>query len=277
MAVRMGRRTAPCYAAAAMDAKTVQKYWDGNAEAWVELSQAGYDKCRDLVNTPGFLACLPDVSGQRGLDLGCGETTNTRRVARRGATMRGIDISDGMLDGARRLERDEPLEIEVQRASMDALPFADGSFDFCVSFMAMMDCQNQPGALAEAYRVLRPGGFLQFSITHPVTSTPVRYWVRDEAGRKQALALAHYFDAQDGDIEEWIFGAAPGETTHGYEKFKIPRFHRTVSGWINEILAAGFVLEHVAEPQPDPELAAREPYVADMGLMPYSMVFRGRK
>ena len=260
-----------------MDEKTVRAYWDGNAKAWVELSQAGYDKCRDLVNTPGFLACLPDVSGLRGLDLGCGETSNTRRIAALGASMTGIDISDGMLDGARRLEEREPIGVQVRRASMDALPFDDASFDFCVSFMAMMDCQNHPGALAEAYRVLRPGGFLQFSITHPVTTTPVRYWVRDEAGNKQALALSSYFDGEHGTLEEWIFGAAPDEATAGYDKFRIPVFHRTLSSWINELIAAGFVLEYTAEPHPDPEVAAREPYVADMGMMPYVMIFRGRK
>ena len=260
-----------------MDEATVRAHWNGNAKAWVALSQAGYDKCRDLVNTPGFLAILPPVGGLAGLDLGCGETTNTRRVAARGAVMTGIDISEGMLEGAVALERQDPMNITTHRASMDALPFEDASFDFCVSFMAMMDCQNQGGALSEAFRVLRPGGFLQFSITHPATTTAVRYWVRDEGGRKLALATAGYFETADGDVEEWIFGAAPAEATEGLSNFTVPRFHRTLSGWLNAIADAGFVLERTAEPRPTPELAAADPYVADMAMVPYTIVFRARK
>jgi hypothetical protein len=34
-------------------------YWDRNADTWIELSRAGYDLYRDLVNTPAFLAMLP--------------------------------------------------------------------------------------------------------------------------------------------------------------------------------------------------------------------------
>lgn len=260
-----------------MDAKTVQHYWDANAEAWVALSQAGYDKCRDLVNTPAFMACLPSVDGLRGLDLGCGETANTRRIATLGAHMSGVDISERMLQAARALEAREPLGIDVHHASMDALPFEDESFDFCVSFMAMMDCQNQPGALAEVHRVLRPGGFLQFLITHPVTSTAVRYWIRDGAGARQALALSGYFDNEPGSIEEWTFGSAPEEVKRGYEQFKIPRFHRTLSDWINTVLAAGLVLEHAGEPRPTQQIAHQEPYVAGMAMMPYSLLLRARK
>ena len=59
--------------------------WEHNAAAWVELSRAGYDVYRDLVNTPAFLAMLPDVAGLVGIDLGCGEGHNTRLVRDRGA------------------------------------------------------------------------------------------------------------------------------------------------------------------------------------------------
>jgi ubiquinone/menaquinone biosynthesis C-methylase UbiE len=44
-------------------------------------------------------------------------------------------------------------------------------------------------ALAEVYRVVRPGGFVQFSIEHPFATVPVRSWIRDENGDKLALAV----------------------------------------------------------------------------------------
>lgn len=57
------------------------------------LSRLGYDRCRDLFNTPTFLRMLADVAGLRGLDIGCGEGHNTRLLHRRGARMTGIDIA----------------------------------------------------------------------------------------------------------------------------------------------------------------------------------------
>ncbi len=49
-----------------------------------DLARAGFDVYRDALNTPAFLAVLPDVRGQRGLDVGCGEGHNTRLLAERG-------------------------------------------------------------------------------------------------------------------------------------------------------------------------------------------------
>ena len=76
-----------------MDHNEVGRMWDENAEVWTRLAREGYDVYRDYVNTPVFLAMLPDVSGLSGLDIGCGEGHNTRLVAGRGAKMTALDIS----------------------------------------------------------------------------------------------------------------------------------------------------------------------------------------
>jgi SAM-dependent methyltransferase len=77
-----------------VDDNEVGRYWDRNAPAWTQLARAGYDTYRDLLNTPAFLDLLPDVTGLTGLDVGCGEGSNTRLVvAGRGARMYGVDIS----------------------------------------------------------------------------------------------------------------------------------------------------------------------------------------
>jgi trans-aconitate methyltransferase len=91
-----------------MDHGEVGGYWDRNADSWIELSRAGYDVYRDLVNTPAFLAMLPDVTGSTGLDLGCGEGHNTRLLARRGARMRAIDLAWRFLEAVVAEERREP-------------------------------------------------------------------------------------------------------------------------------------------------------------------------
>src|SRR5262245_17475433 len=77
-----------------MDHEEVGRLWNGNAEAWTKLARAGFDVYRDYLNTPAFLALLPDIAGLTGLDIGCGEGHNTRLLARRGARVTGIDIAE---------------------------------------------------------------------------------------------------------------------------------------------------------------------------------------
>jgi SAM-dependent methyltransferase len=145
-----------------MDHEEVGRFWNANADAWTKLARAGYDIYRDYLNTPAFFAILPDVNGLAGLDIGCGEGHNTRLLAKRGARMTAIDIAQVFIDYAKQAEEDEPLGIDYRVASAVNLPFAEAAFDFATGFMSFMDIPETRRVLAEAYRVLRPGGFLQF-------------------------------------------------------------------------------------------------------------------
>lgn len=260
-----------------MDHREVGRLWDGNADAWTKLSRAGYDIYRDWLNTPAFLGMLPDVRGLAGLDIGCGEGHNTRLLAQRGARMTGIDISARFIAHAQEAEARDPLGIRYATARAVELPFPDASFDFATAFMSLMDMPEHDLALAQAFRVLRPGGFLQFSITHPCFNTPHRKLLRDEHGKEIALEVGGYFQNIDGRIEEWHFGAAPPEVKATLPKFKVPRFHRTVSSWLNLLIDAGFTIERLAEPFADEDTARRCPGVADTRLVAYFLHVRARK
>jgi SAM-dependent methyltransferase len=258
-----------------MDSREVGKVWDVNAPAWIELSRAGYDVYRDLLNTPAFLAMLPDVAGRTGLDLGCGEGHNTRLLAQRGATMVGLDISAVMALAATDGDRSSPT-ITVVVADGLTLPFGDGSFDFVVAFMSLMDMPEPPRVLAEVARVLRPGGFVQLSVTHPFTNTPVRRWVHDESGQRVALATGGYFD-EVPYTETWLFGAAPDAVRSRHQPFAVPRFPLTMAGWLNAIAVAGLVLEEAGEPCVSEATAAAHPEVADTRLAPCFLHLRARR
>ena len=122
-----------------MDESEVGKYWNENAPAWTALSRAGYDTYRDVLNKPAFFDMLPSVGGLRGLDIGCGEGYNTRLLAKRGAQVTAVDISESFVRAAREAERDEPLGIDYQLASASQLPFETAFFDFAISTMCLMD------------------------------------------------------------------------------------------------------------------------------------------
>lgn len=259
-----------------MDHAEVGRYWDQNADTWTELTRAGYDIYRDLVNTPALLAMLPDLTGRNGLDLGCGEGHNTRLLARRGAQMTAVDIAGRFIDAAVAEERHRPLGIRYLHSSAVALPFQDGAFDFVVAFMSLMDMPDLASVLAEVHRVLRPGGFLQFSIEHPCTAPPGSGWVTDQDGRRVARAMAGYFDQQP-HVDTWIFGAAPVDLRRNRRPFRIPRFPRTLGAWLNAIASAGLIVEAADEPYADEAAIARHPQLEGTRIAPLFLHLRCRK
>ena len=185
-----------------MDHEEVGRFWNTNADAWTKLARAGYDVYRDYLNTPAFFDLLPNVAGLAGLDIGCGEGHNSRLLAKRGAQVTAIDIAENFIANARQVEAHEPLDIAYRVASAVDLPFAEGTFDFATAFMSFMDIPETDRVLAEARRVLKPCGFLQFSISHPCFDTPHRRNLRDAHGLTYAIEVGDYFRNLDGEVDE---------------------------------------------------------------------------
>lgn len=260
-----------------MDHREVGRFWNENAETWTHLARLGYDVYRDFLNTPAFFEMLPPITGLTGLDLGCGEGHNTRLLARRGAKVTAIDIAEVFLRYAMEEEKRERLGIEYVLGSAVELPFADESFDFAVGFMSLMDIPEVEEVLAEAIRVLKPNGFLQFSIEHPCFATPHRRKVRDDQGRTLAVEVGGYFSDRDGEIEEWLFGSAPMKLRQSLPKFRIPRFRKSLSEWLNLVLKSGFVLEAFQEPYPDERVIEECPKLQDAQIVAYFLHIRARK
>jgi SAM-dependent methyltransferase len=260
-----------------MNDQEVGEYWNRNAPAWTALVRAGYDVYRNQLNSPAFFALLPPVKGLTGLDIGCGEGYNTRLLAQRGAKVTAVDIAEVFVQQARQLEEANPMSITYAVASASALPFPEAQFDFATSFMCLMDVPQPELALREAFRVLKPGGFLQFSISHPCYTTPHRKNVRDARGQPLAVEVGGYFEYQNGQPEEWIFGAAPAHEQARHPNFQVPVFNLTMSQWVNAVVAAGFVLEAMQEPCPTEEQMARHPYLKKARVVAYFLHLRCRK
>lgn len=260
-----------------MNHEQVGRFWNDNARAWSELARAGYDVYRDHLNTPAFFEVLPDVRGLRGCDVGCGEGHNTRLLARQGARVTAIDIADRFVALAEEAEAREPLGIDYRVASAVQLPFEDSAFDFVTAFMSLMDIPELGLALAEAHRVLIPGGFFQFSICHPCFDTPHRRKLRDAQRGVYAVEVGDYFRQLNGDVAEWIFKAAPPEIKASLRPFRTPRFTRTLSEWLNLLVEIGFHIERLQEPRPDDETVAACPFLQDAQVVAYFLHVRVRK
>jgi 2-polyprenyl-3-methyl-5-hydroxy-6-metoxy-1,4-benzoquinol methylase len=231
--------------------------WNENADQWTQDVRSGYDVYRDLFTFPAFMNILPSLEGLDVIDFGCGEGTNTRKFARAGARVTGIDISERMIAHAVEAERADPLGIDYRLSSYsDHSGLEDRSFEAVLSTMALMDGPDIGGAMREAHRLLRPGGFIAFSVLHPCFITPGLRWEKDEAGRTTGLIVSRYFDRTTFD-ESWRFGARPQE--EAVQPFLVARFPRTIGDYLNAVADAGFRIVHVGEPRPPADACGAKP------------------
>lgn len=250
--------------------------WDDNADVWTRHVRAGFDVYRDLMNNPAFFAFIGEVAGLDILDAGCGEGYNTRLLAERRAHMTGCDLSPKLIASAREEEARAPLGIRYELASFAELAaFPDASFDAVISTMALMDCDCYEAAVQSFHRVLRPNGFLAYSITHPCfCNRNVLGWERDESGDIIGIRLGNYFEG-GSYTEDWHFGAAPDADT--VRPFTIAYTDRTLSELLNPLCDAGFHLEGITEPRPSAEACARKEGLRKHRLIPHTLMVRARK
>jgi len=131
-----------------IDENDVAHYWDNNAETWADQVRKGFDIYRELLNNPSMFQLIGSVKGLKILDAGCGEGYNTRKLARLGATVFGIDISPKMIANANDAEKSDPLGISYQVCSFSRMDiFESNNFDIAVAFMSLMDGPDYLGAI----------------------------------------------------------------------------------------------------------------------------------
>jgi SAM-dependent methyltransferase len=128
------------------------KVWSSGGDNYNAISRGIADSIEHAVMR------LNPRPGEKILDLATGTGWTSRVVARRGATVTGVDIAAGLLDAAERQAAAEKLPIRYLQGDAEDLPFDDGSFDAVVSTCGIMFASRPEAAAQELARVVRPGG-----------------------------------------------------------------------------------------------------------------------
>lgn len=139
------------------------------------VQQLGYRRNHDVV-----MGVLHEAGPRRVLDVGCGTGILTHRIREelQPELLVGVDPSPGMLTRAR--ERDPAIDFREGQA--ESLPLDDASVDAVTSTEAF-HFFDQPAALAEFARVLRPGGTV---VVVSITSRAARLMRRATSGAVSA-------------------------------------------------------------------------------------------
>ena len=126
----------------------------GSAEYFSRLLEMRHEYAPWMRDVLGYDAC----AGMDVLDVGCGQGIDLARYAAAGARVVGIDLTPRHVELARSHLAGRGLSATVVEGDAEALPFVDRSFDRVSSNGVLHHTPNIDAALAEIYRVLRPGG-----------------------------------------------------------------------------------------------------------------------
>jgi len=214
-----------------------RRWWDADAGAY-------HDEHGDFLGDADFVWCpegvreldarlLGDLAGRRILEVGCGAASCSRWLIGQGAYAVGLDLSAGMLGHARQASIRTGVHPALVQADAESLPFGDAAFDLaCSAFGAVPFVADPARVMREVFRVLRPGGRWVFAVTHPM-----RWIFLDDPGERGLVATHSYFDRRP--YVETDSSGVPTYVEH----------HRTLGDRVRELVAAGFVIRDIVEPE----------------------------
>jgi SAM-dependent methyltransferase len=217
--------------------RTARHWWDDEADDY-QAEHGDFLGEVDLRWCPEGLReadarLLGEVAGARVLEVGCGAAAASRWLVTQGADVVALDLSAGMLRHAATAAERTAVRPALLLADAQHLPLRHSSFDIAfTSFGAVPFVDDSARVMREVFRVLRPGGRWVFAVTHPM-----RWVFPDDPGAEGLIATQSYFDRRP--YVELDPAGQPVYVEH----------HRTLGDRIREIVAAGFVLRDLIEPE----------------------------
>ncbi len=169
--------------------------WEPEAENWVRWARTPHHDAYWYYRDVFFDQLLPPP-GQRTIEIGCGEGRVARDLATRGHRVVGIDPSLTLVHHARTASADTFYAL----GDGAALPFADACFDLAVAYNSLQVVADMSGTVAEAARVLLPGGCFCFCVSHPVTD--MGRFIGNEPHDDFALRLNYFENLRVDDAVE---------------------------------------------------------------------------
>ena len=206
--------------------------WDASADAWIKDMGTEGDWGRRYVLDAPMLARVRGRGFRNAVDIGCGEGRFCRMLAAEGIRCIGIDPTADLIHNARLQDPNGDYRIEPG----EALSLADASVDLAVAYLSLIDIPDLPRALAEAQRVLCPGGrFLIANLQSFNTAAVPLGWTHEPDGSRR-FCIDHY-------LQERVVRTA----WHGID---VQNWHRPMHVYMQGLLDAGFDLVHFDEPPP---------------------------
>jgi len=166
-----------------------------------------------VMEEPAIRSLVPDLTGKRVLDLGCGFGHVARYARQMGAAeVLGVDISDRMIESAQQATEDPAITYAVI-AMQDIKPIS-GQFDVIISSMALHYIDDYAAVVKTMATSLTHGGSFLFSIEHPIYTSLLQGWVLDDAGKRVHWPVDRYHDESERRYTWFVDNVQSGYALH---------------------------------------------------------------
>ena len=146
---------------------TIRSYWDRRSSTF-DLSPGHVASCQMEVDAwKDLFRRNIGPSGKKILDVGVGTGFLSIMLSEMGHHVVGVDLSEEMLNVARKKMKDRGLKYDLNIGDAEDLPFENGSFDAVVNRAVLWTLPDPKRALSEWKRVLKCGGKLCFFVHGP--------------------------------------------------------------------------------------------------------------
>lgn len=210
---------------------------------------------------PAIRALLPELTGRRVADLGCGFGWATRWFRDQGASsVLGFDLSQNMIE---RAKAEDTAGIEYQIADLETLELPKAAFDLVYSALTFHYVRDFERLIRMIHAAMAPGGDLVFTIEHPIFMAAAHpHWTLDEDGRKTWPVNGY---------------SVEGERRTDWFAKGVLKQHRTLASTLNTLIGVGFELRRLEEFAPTQEQIAEIPELAEELERPMMMLVSAHK
>jgi SAM-dependent methyltransferase len=253
------------------DKKTIKAY-NANATKWSERLKNNKNLAHEYLEKPAMYAKLPFLRGKSVLCIGCGTGQECHSIRELGAKkVIGVDLASELVKIARR----DFADIDFHVMDMEKLQFPRNFFDVIYSSLTIHYLKDWGKALAEAHRVLKPGGTFLFSTHHPV-----KWGAQIERSHKGKKFLMGY-EILKKENHCTVFGdyfKTRKIYDTWFEDFTVVFYHKPISKIVREIIQSGFQMADMVEPKAIARVKKYDPaFFSAHQKIPTFMIFELRK
>ncbi|MBS4198563.1 methyltransferase domain-containing protein [Bacillus sp. FJAT-49732] len=247
--------------------------WNENAEFWDDYMGDESNQFHREIIRPHTENLLDVKTGQRILDIACGNGNFSRRLVDLGANVVAVDYSSKMIERAklRSVSKINQLQYKVCDVTNEEslLELGIQTFDSAVANMALIDIADIQPLMRALKILLKENGIFVFSVTHPCFQSPNMrnvHEIEDNNSNVQSKTSIQIFNYLTPQPYKAI--GIKGQPTSHY------MFHRSLSYYLNLAFQHHFVLDGIIEPSFRKELETNQ---FDWFEIPPVIILRLRK
>jgi SAM-dependent methyltransferase len=251
----------------------IKNMYHENSDYWIKQQKSQKHLSYIYLEKPAMYSLLPNLEGKKVLCIGCGSGEECGYIKKQGALVEvlGIDNAPGLIEAAKYTYPDCQFEV----MDLTRLDFADGSFDFVYSSLAIHYAKDWKAVFTKVNKILKENGEFLFSVHHPIKwgahterSSDQNSFLMGYSKNKKTGGYQIYGDYLNSrEIEDKLFN-----------KINIKYWHYSISDILRQFRSAGFILEDMVEPKPLESVRNTHPDFWEVySKIPIFLIFRLKK